>query len=156
MTRVHLSGCRIWKLFSKSYLRETMVVLNLVTPFVDSSAEILANLFEIYSHLLSIRDISPRALCTILDSISSLLRIRLEDNDYEHIIPYLCEFLDCLFTIQCGQYRPYDEESALYRVFEFYKTIFSSSCWQFIGGETLWSIIYSLYAVYSQVRFRET
>lgn len=133
-----------------------MVVLNLVTPFVDSSAEILANLFEIYSHLLSIRDITPRALCTLLDSISSLLRIRLEDNDYEHIIPYLCEFLDCLFTIQCGQYRPYDEESALYRVFEFYKTIFSSSCWQFIGGETVWNIIYSLYAVYSQVRFRET
>ena len=118
---------------------------------VDISIETLSNLFEIYTHLLALPNISSHVLCILLDSLSSLLNLKLADSDCEHITPLLSDFLECLFSVQCKRYHHYDEESALASVLTFYNSLSASPCWFRLSNDLIWSVLYSLYSLYSQV-----
>lgn len=149
--KISQTGYTIWKLCFMDFPKVKMVERRLLNSCVDISIETLSNLFEIYTHLLTLPDISAHVLCILLDSISSLLDLKLADSDFEHITPLLSDFLECLFSVQCKQYHHYDEESALASALTFYNSLSASPCWSHLSNDLIWSVLYSLYSIYSQV-----
>ena len=87
----------------------------------------------------------------LLDSVLKLLSAYSTSSDYTTLAPSLCDFVECLFDVDCSEYDILEEESILHRVLLLFQRFFQTDCWLCLYDTDIWNIIYSTHCLYSQV-----
>lgn len=118
---------------------------------LDISTTTVSKIIEIYTHVLGLDNISFKMISLLVESTENLIKDFQEESACEVLVPAVDVFVNALYSIKCKQFIIPEIESTLTTILHLYRFIFTSVYWRYINSDSLFLVIYSMQAMYSNV-----